>query len=185
MSVPAVVDTVPTPNPDALMFKVERPLVEHGSWEFRGREEAASAPLAQRLFTLDGVVQVLIASRFVTVTRDPEYGWPELVPGLKGLVREHLASGDPSVLAGPRAAARSLGGAAGRVAALIDEEIRPAVAQDGGDVEFVALTDEGIVQLRLVGSCRSCPSSTATLYQGIQRLLMEEVPEVRGVEQLP
>ncbi len=182
---PTPIDTLGTPNPDALMFRLPEPLVEAGTYEFTSPEEAAQAPLARRLFTLDSVRQVLIASRFVTVTRDPAYEWPEVVPSVKALLRAHLASGEPAVDPDAQLKASGLDSdLARKVAALIDEEIRPAVAMDGGDVQFMGLTDDLRVRLRLVGSCSTCPSATATLAFGIERLLLEEFPELQGVEQV-
>ena len=179
------IDTLPTPNPEALMFKVSLDLVGRGTYEFPSRTSAAEAPLARRLFSLDGVEQVLVTTRFVTVNKDPDYGWPELVPSLKGLIREHVASGDPAIPETAEEKKVDYGSELARaVAALIDEDIRPAVMQDGGDVQFMGITEEMIVQLRLIGSCATCPSSTATLSFGIERMLIEEFPELQGVEQL-
>ena len=178
------IDTLPTPNPEALMFKVSQDLVGRGTYEFTARATAAEAPLARRLFTLDGVAQVLVTTRFVTVNKDPDYGWPELVPSLKGLIREHVCRRDPAVADSEEKTVDHGSELARAVAALIDEDIRPAVMQDGGDVQFMGITDEMIVQLRLIGSCASCPSSTATLSFGIERMLIEEFPELQGVEQL-
>ena len=168
------------------MFRVAQAFVAHGTYEYPSPESAGEAPLPRRLFGLDGVVQVLVTSRFVTVNKDPVYAWPELVPSIKSLIREHLDSGDPAVPAG----AEGPSGVdidspiAAAVSQLIDDEIRPAVAMDGGDVQFIGLTDEMVVQVRLIGACASCPSSTATLSMGIERLIIEEFPQVVGVEQV-
>ncbi|MEE2750631.1 MAG: NifU family protein [Myxococcota bacterium] len=183
-SIPLPIDTIPTPNPDALMFKLTEPLVDRGSFEFT-RAQSDVPPLPGRLFTLDGVNQVLVTSRFVTVTKKAEYGWADLVPSLKGLIREHVASGDLAVgetQAVTNTATESELGQ--RIAQLIEDQVRPAVAMDGGDVQFVGLTDEMIVQLRLIGSCSSCPSALTTLHMGIETMLVEEFPEVQGVEQV-
>jgi Fe-S cluster biogenesis protein NfuA len=179
------IDTLPTPNPEALMFKVTQDLVGRGTYQFTDRNSANEAPLARRLFSLDGVEQVLVTTRFVTVNKVPDYGWPELVPSLKGLIREHVASGDPAV--DPNSLEKPVdhdSELARAVQELIDEDIRPALLGDGGDVIFLGITPEMIVQLRLIGSCSSCPSSTATLAFGIERLMIEEFPEIQGVEQI-
>lgn len=179
------IDTLPTPNPDALMFKVEVPLVERGTYEFTQPDKARSSPLPRRLFTLAGVAQVLVTSRFVTVNKLGEYDWPELVPGVKGVIRAHIDSGDEAVDTASLVTALDTDSELARqIVELIDEEIRPAVAQDGGDVQFVGLTDDNVVQVRLIGSCASCPSSTATLALGIERLIVEEFPDVEGVIQV-
>jgi len=183
------VDTIPTPNPEALMFRVEQPFVDSGTFEYTSPDNAASAALPRRLFGLDAVRQVLVTSRFVTVNKHPAYTWPEIVPTIKELIRQHLSSGDPAVP--EETLERQFDVTTGDVTSelaqgvrqLIDEEIRPAVAQDGGDVVFLGLTPANIVKVRLIGSCSSCPSATATLSMGIERLICEEFPEVKGVEQ--
>ena len=129
--------------------------------------------------------EVLVSTRFVTVNKDTDYTWPELVPALKGLIREHIRSGDPAVPAEDEVQAVDVSSPiAQQIIQILDEDIRPAVAQDGGDIQFVGITDEMIVQVRLIGSCSSCPSSTATLAFGVERMLMEEIPEIKGVEQV-
>jgi Fe-S cluster biogenesis protein NfuA len=179
------VDTRPTPNPDALMFKVGAPFVARGTFEFTSPESAADSALPRRLFSLAGVRQVLVTSRFVTVNKVSETSWPELVPSIKALIREHLASGEPAVsLVESVESLDTSSPLAAQISRLIDEEIRPAVAQDGGDVQFVGLTPESVVQIRLIGSCSSCPSSTATLAFGIERMITEEFPDVSGVIQV-
>ncbi len=179
------IDTLPTPNPEALMFKISQDLVERGTYEYIHRSKAVDAPLARRLFTLDGVQQVLVTTRFVTVNKNPEYGWPELVPSLKGLIREHMASGEPAVDPSELVeAANTDSDLARAVARLIDEDIRPALQQDGGDVQFLGITPEMTAQLRLIGACASCPSATATLAYGVERMLVEEFPDLQGVEQV-
>jgi len=183
-SIPLAIDTIPTPNPDALMFKLSESLVSQGSFEFT-RALSDIPPLPARLFTLDGVDQVLVTSRFVTVTKKEEYGWADLVPSLKGLIREHVASGEPAVGETQAVADTATESELGqKIAQLIEDQVRPAVAMDGGDVQFVGLTDEMIVQLRLIGSCSSCPSAITTLHMGIETMLVEEFPEVQGVEQV-
>src|SRR6185436_1897919 len=127
-----------------------------------------------------GVDFVLIAPRFVTVTKKTDVPWPDVVPAVKDGMRAFLLTGEMAVL---DAAAQELGELEQRIIHLIDDEIRPAIAMDGGDITFMGFVD-GIVHLRLIGACGSCPSSTTTLKMGIERMLLEEVPEVRGVEQV-
>ena len=186
---PVTVDTIPTPNPEALMFRVVDPFVDSGTFEYTSQDAAASAALPRRLFGLDAVRQVLVTSRFVTVNKHPAYTWPELVPTIKALIQQHISSGEPAVPAETRERQYDVttgditSELAKGVRQLIDEEIRPAVAQDGGDVVFLGLTPANIVKVRLIGSCSSCPSATATLSMGIERLICEEFPEIQGVEQ--
>ena len=183
MSDLAPIDTMPTPNPDALMFKVAEVLVPTGTFEFRSPAQASDSPLARRLFDLVGVLSVLVAPRFVTVNKDAEIPWPELVPQIKAAVRDFLDSGDMAVAEEDVDLAQYDDPVERAVVRVLDEFIRPAVAQDGGDILYRGF-HEGIVYVKLIGSCSSCPSSTATLAQGVERLLLEEVPEVRGVIQV-
>lgn len=179
------IDTLPTPNPDAMMFKVEVPLVERGTFEFNAPEKAGDSALPKRLFAIKGVDQVLVTSRFVTVNKTTELPWHDLVSNIKGAIRAHVDSGDPAVADQPELTALVTDSELARqIVELIDEEVRPALAQDGGDVQFVGLTADNVVQLRLIGACSSCPSSTATLAFGIERLLVEEFPDIQGVIQV-
>lgn len=179
------VATVPTPNPDALMFRVDEALIPSGTYEYRLGQPLADSPLAQTLFQIDGVELVLIAPRFVTVGKATGAEWPEIVPFAKNAIRTLLHEGGMAVLddALVGAPTANLGEVEQRILALIDDEIRPAIANDGGDVVYAGFED-GIVKLQLVGSCGSCPSSMTTLKHGIERMMMEEIPEVRGVEQV-
>ena len=177
------IDTVPTPNPDALMFKLKEALVPQGTFEFRSAAQASDAPLPRRLFDLTGVVQVLVAPRFVTVNKDAETPWPLLVPPIKAAIRDFLDSGDMAVPDTDLAVAHITDPIERQVVQLLDEFIRPAIAQDGGDIVYRGMED-GIVLVKLIGSCSTCPSSTATLAIGVERMLLEEIPEVRGIRQV-
>ncbi len=177
------IDTVATPNPDALMFKLQEMLVPSGTFEYRDRAQASDAPLPRRIFDLPGVVSVLVAARFVTVNKDTEIPWPELVPQIKACIRDFLESGDMAVPDEELAVGHLEDPIERKVVQILDEFIRPAVAQDGGDILYRGIED-GIVLVKLIGSCSTCPSSTATLALGVERMLLEEVPEVRGVRQV-
>lgn len=178
----ARIDTVPTPNPDALMFRVHETLIPRGTYEFRLAAQASDAPLPRRIFDLVGVSSVLVAPRFVTVNKTEEVPWPELVPQIKAAIRDFLASGD---LAVPEELPTDVpvDELSRKVVALLDEFIRPAIAQDGGDILFRGIEDDEVL-VTLIGSCSSCPSSTATLRMGVERMLLEEIPELRGVRQV-
>lgn len=177
------IDTTPTPNPDALMFRLRETLVPTGTFEYRSAGQASDAPLPRRLFDLSGVVSVLVAPRFVTVNKDAEIPWPELVPRIKSAIRDFIESGDMAVPERELETSTVEDPVERRVIELLDEFIRPAVAEDGGDILYRGMED-GVVLLKLIGSCSSCPSSTATLAHGVERMLLEEVPEVRGVRQV-
>ncbi len=181
---PIPVDTVPTPNPDAIMLKVQEALIPAGTHEFSQGDSTDSSPLAAALLALDGVELVLIAPRFVTLRKHPDVEWPDLVPHAKDAMRQFLASGDMAIVeTGPGAGSTSLSGVERQITQLLEDEIRPALAMDGGDINYIGF-DEGIVTVQMVGACGTCPSATATLKMGVERLLMEEIPEVRGVEQI-
>ena len=177
------IDTLPTPNPEALMFRVQEMLIPAGTFEYRSAGEASDAPLPRRLFDLSGVTSVLVAPRFVTVNKDAEVLWPELVPQIKAAVRDCLDSGDMAVPESDLAVAEYSDPVERKVVKLLDEFIRPAVAQDGGDIVYRGYR-EGVVYVKLIGSCSSCPSSTTTLAMGGERMLLEEIPEVSRVEQV-
>ena len=181
---PAPIDTVPTPNPDAIMLKVRETLVQSGTHEFTARDETEESPLAKLLLEIEGIQLVLIAPRFVTLRKDPSMDWPDLVPLAKQAMRDFLASGqmavfEKEVVADPK----HLGAIEKQIIELLDEDIRPALAMDGGDINYVGF-ENGVVTVQLIGACSSCPSSTATLKQGVERLLTEEIPEVHAVEQI-
>lgn len=179
------VSSVPTPNPDALMFRVDEALVPTGTHEYAHPVAAAAeSPLAARLLTIHGVILVLIAPRFVTVRKTELAHWPEIVPRIKRAMREFIWSGEMAVF--DTAVGQVVDqhtDVEKRILQILDEDIRPALAQDGGDVTYVGFED-GIVHLRMIGACGSCPSATATLKMGIEALLVEEILEVEGVEQV-
>src|ERR1700756_4931285 len=180
------IQTEPTPNPAALKFLPGRTVLAHGTLDMRAKEAAAQSPLAERLFEIAGVSGVFFGSDFIAVTKQ-EGEWQQLKPAILGAVMEHFMSNAP-VLRGA-AAARTVGAAAeeffapedadtvGIIKDLIETRVRPAVANDGGDITFRGFKD-GIVYLNMKGACSGCPSSTATLQHGIQNLLRHFVPDV-------
>lgn len=171
-----------TPNPDSIKWVLGRQIVEDGlSVHFDRAPEPEVSPLAARLFAIDGVVGVFLASNFVTVTRRAEVEWTDLAQPIVDAVKECL--GDAGAALGPafeRHQAVDEGELEARIRRVLDEEVRPAVAMDGGDVDFVAFRD-GIVELSMRGACSGCPSSSATLKHGIETRLRERIPEVQGV----
>jgi Fe-S cluster biogenesis protein NfuA len=171
-----------TPNPNSVKWVLSQPVLEAGrSAHFEAPVDADVSPLAARLFAIDGVVGVFLAAHFVTVTKRPEVEWPDLAQSLVDAIKAFAASGEPALgpaWVSPTDAAGE--GVAARIQRVLDEEIRPYVAQDGGDVLFAGFRD-GTVELYLQGSCSGCPSSTATLKLGIEARLREAVPEVQEV----
>ncbi|MFP2908844.1 NifU family protein [Pyxidicoccus sp. 3LFB2] len=176
-----------TPNPSTLKYVVDRKLLAGGALNFTSRDDAqAKSPLAHKLMDVRGVTAVMIGSNFVTVTKGEEGEWDEMNDAVMSTLDSHLTANEPVVDEAAVAAARqATGGAEGgsiqaRIQDILDSEIRPAVAMDGGDITLDRFED-GIVYLHMKGSCAGCPSSTATLKMGIEGRLREAIPEVLEV----
>jgi Fe-S cluster biogenesis protein NfuA len=179
------IQTEATPNPATLKFIPGSPVLPSGTRDFRDAEEAERAsPLAARLFQIDGVKGVFLGGDFISVTKS-DGEWQHLKPALLGAIMEHYMSGAPAVT--KEAESDGAGDANSEdseivvtIKELLDTRVRPAVAQDGGDIVFHGFED-GIVYLHMRGACAGCPSSTATLRHGIENLLKHFVPEVTEV----
>jgi Fe-S cluster biogenesis protein NfuA len=182
------IQTEETPNPAALKFLPGRPVLETGVVDFTSREAAARSPLARLLFEIDGVAGVFLGSDFVTVTKTAEKNWQVLKPMVLGAIMDHFTANAPVMDAGETAADEEEfnddgvdGEIIDQIKELIETRVRPAVAQDGGDIVYKGFKN-GTVYLNLRGSCAGCPSSTATLKMGIENMLKHYVPEVLQVE---
>jgi len=183
------IQTEATPNPATLKFLPGKVVMEEGTAEFRNVDEAASAsPLASKLFSVPGVTGVFYGYDFITVSKDgPD--WQNLKPAILGAIMEHFMSGAPvmahdegeGLLPDEEFFDDADSTVVATIKELLDTRVRPAVAQDGGDITFRGFKD-GKVYLYMKGACAGCPSSTATLKHGIQNLLRHFVPEVREVE---
>jgi Fe-S cluster biogenesis protein NfuA len=181
------IQTETTPNPSTLKFIPGRVVLDGGTMEFADPESAARSPLAERLFGVPGVTSVFFGSDFVTVTKDAS-DWQHLKPAILGAIMEHYMSGAP-LLADGSVRSDDVADEADEffdqadaetvavIKDLIETRVRPAVANDGGDITFRGFKD-GIVYLNMKGACSGCPSSTATLQHGIQNLLRHFVPDV-------
>jgi Fe-S cluster biogenesis protein NfuA len=156
--------------------------MEAGTADFPSLETARRSPLAERLFGIDGVTGVFLGSDFVTITKDADKDWQLVKPSVLGVIMEHFTSGRPVINAdaGADAAAGEEDEVVTQIRELLDTRVRPAVAQDGGDIVFHKFED-GIVYLHMQGSCSGCPSSTATLKAGIENMLRHYIPEVMEV----
>jgi Fe-S cluster biogenesis protein NfuA len=175
-----------TPNPSTLKYVVDTNLLPQGAMNFPSADKAVDrSPLAEKLFGIKGVTGVMIGTNFVTVTKGDDGEWDELNDGVMLTLDQHLVAGEvvvkPEVLE-ERARAMSQNGGAieERIKEILEAEIRPAVAQDGGDITLDRFED-GTVYLHMQGSCAGCPSSTATLKMGIESRLKESIPEVTEV----
>jgi len=173
----------PTPNPNSLKFIVGREITSQGSYEYAQPEEAKNSFLAARIFEIDGVDGVFIGRDFVTVRKKAEASWSEIESHAIDLIEEAV-SGTRPVVAEKKAEDVEHGDdVEGIIRRILDLEIRPAVASDGGDVVYQGYKD-GILTLKLVGACSGCPSSLMTLRMGIERRLREDVPELKEVVSL-
>jgi Fe-S cluster biogenesis protein NfuA len=177
------IQTEPTPNPATLKFLPGRAVLASGTLDMRDKEAAAQSPLAERLFEVTGVSGVFFGSDFIAVTKAAGE-WQQLKPAILGAIMEHFMSGALIVRDGGAATAEGdeffEAQDADTVAAikeLIEARVRPAVANDGGDITFRGFKD-GVVYLDMKGACSGCPSSTATLRHGIQNLLRHYLPDV-------
>jgi len=179
------IQTEETPNPATMKFLPGREVMV-GTLEIISAEAAEQSPLAQDLFKIEGVCSVFLGKDFITVTKDDSKAWSTLKPPILTAIMEHFTSNKPVLAASEAAAAESTAGedpVITKIRELLDHKIRPAVAQDGGDITFQSFED-GIVYLNLKGSCAGCPSSSMTLKAGVENMLRHYIPEVREVRQV-
>lgn len=178
-----------TPNPSTLKYVVDTQLLPRGAMNFGSKDLAEEkSPLVRRLFDIKGVEAVMLGPNFITVTKGHEGEWDELNDSVMLTLDNHLTQGEavlkPEVLEAWLAAATITAGSGGaieqRIREILDEEIRPAVAMDGGDISLDRF-ENGVVYLHMQGSCSGCPSSTATLSMGIETRLREAIPEILQV----
>ncbi len=173
-----------TPNPNTLRFVIGRELIPAGSRDFPTRESAEGQPLPSALFSIEHVAGVLIGTDFITVTKKTDVEWPVAAVPVVDKIREFLKTGEPVVTGdGPGSRVEATGGIEDQIREILDAEIRPAVARDGGDIIFYGF-ENGVVKLHLQGSCSSCPSSVMTLKMGVENRLKSLIPEVREVVQI-
>ena len=189
------IQTEPTPNPETMKFLPGREVMASGLLDCADADSArAQSPLAAAIFEIDGVQRVFLGSDFITVTKNADISWPHVKPFVLGAIMEHFVSNWPILSGAPRADSEdeadiAYEGEAAEIVEqikdLIETRVRPAVANDGGDISFHSWEHEhGVVKLNMRGACAGCPSSTLTLKQGIENLLRHYVPEVNAVEQV-
>ena len=177
------IQTESTPNPATLKFLPGNPVMETGTANFAVPDEANRSPLAQTLFATEGVIGVFLGADFITVTKSGDKEWDVMKPLILGAIMEHFQSGRPVIEADAADTTVADGDddeVVVQIRELIDTRVRPAVAQDGGDIVYKGFED-GIVYLHMQGACAGCPSSTATLKHGIENMLRYYVPEVQEV----
>ena len=189
---PMLIETESTPNPATLKFLPGQAVMEAGTRDFASPEEAEASPLASALFSLGDVTGVFFGRDFVSVTAAPGIGWSDLKPDVLGILMDHFLAGVPLFNAASAGFAVPPEDEAGfaddpadadiieQIKELIETRVRPAVANDGGDIVYRGF-DKGNVYLKMQGACAGCPSSSATLKNGIESLLKHYVPEVTAV----
>ena len=176
------IQTESTPNPATLKFLPGQNVLDAGTADFPTPDAAGDSPLAKRIFAVEGVAGVFLGMDFVTVTKNDSVAWDHIKPAILGAVMEHYQSGQPALVgeavnAGHAAHEGEDGDIVGQIKELLDTRVRPAVAQDGGDITFHGF-EKGVVYLHMQGACAGCPSSTLTLKMGIENLLRHYIPEV-------
>ena len=179
------IQTEATPNPATLKFVPGREVLGDGTVDYRDRSEAGMSPLARRLFDVDGVGGVFLGSDFISVTKGDAVEWQHIKPALLGAIMEHYLSGAPVMEGDEGPAAKGIYDpkdeeTVNTIKELLETRVRPAVANDGGDITFHGFQD-GVVSLHMQGACAGCPSSTATLRNGIENLLKHFCPDVQEV----
>ncbi len=174
--------TESTPNPATMKFLPGQPVLETGTANFPAADTAAKSPLARRLFDLGGVEGVFLGRDFISVTKAEDRDWSLVKPGVLGAIMDHYTSGLSAIETAGTEAVVSADDSelVVQIKELLETRVRPAVAQDGGDIVFQGF-ENGIVYLHMQGSCSGCPSSTATLKMGIENLLRHYIPEVTEV----
>ena len=193
------IQTTETPNPESIKFIPGRPVLTTPTTgdasEATGfyitstspKIEIAKSPLAQILFKIEGVKGVYLGPDFITVTKTAETSWSHVRTMVFSGIMDHYATGKPALLSTPEISDTFITEDDSEVVAMIKEllesRIRPAVMEDGGDIKYIGFdVDTGIVQVQLAGSCVGCPSSSVTLKNGVENMLMHYIPEVTGVE---
>jgi Fe-S cluster biogenesis protein NfuA len=181
---PMFIQTEQTPNPATLKFLPGRAVMVSGTANFTDVQTASRlSPLAERLFSLPHVTGVFLGADFITVTKQGDGDWYQLKPAILAVIMEHFTAGRPVLVAASadnpavESSDEDEDEIVSQIKELLETRVRPAVAQDGGDIIFHDYED-GIVYLHMQGSCSGCPSSTATLKAGIENMLRYYIPEV-------
>ena len=174
-----------TPNPHALKFIITDIKISDKAIHFNKKDDCSLAPLAAHLFKRQTIDAVFLGVGFVTITKSEERDWQKIRPGILADLTDFFNSNQPTILKNAQATkeVKKISKIEKEIIDIINEKIRPAVAQDGGDIVFDKFEDN-TVYLKLLGSCQGCPSATITLKQGIENMLKHYIPEVQSVEQI-
>ena len=176
------IQTEDTPNPLTIKFLPGKEVMKSGTADFKSKDLSQNSPLASRLFDIEGIDGVFLGSDFISVTKKENEEWFSLKPSILGKIMEHYASGDSVLLVNNNDLSDESNDSdtVQQIKQLLETRVRPAVAMDGGDIQFESFED-GIVTLLMKGACSGCPSSTATLKMGIENMLRHYIPEVQEV----
>ena len=176
------IQTEDTPNPLTIKFLPGKEVMKSGTADFKSKDLSQNSPLASRLFDIEGIDGVFLGSDFISVTKKENEEWFSLKPSILGKIMEHFASGESVLLVNNNDLSDETNDSdtVQQIKKLLETRVRPAVAMDGGDIQFESFED-GIVTLLMKGACSGCPSSTATLKMGIENMLRHYIPEVQEV----
>ncbi len=174
------IHTEGTPNPNALKFVIDKTIIEKGSYSFSSKEKAKDSPLALKLFEIKNVEEVFFGKDFITLSKSTGSAWELIYDKAIEIITKHLESGELILLKLEEKNISASSDIEERILEIIDSQIRPAVASDGGDIIFDSYKD-GILRLHMQGSCKSCPSAVMTLKAGIESLLKKQIPELKEV----
>ena len=178
------IQTEDTPNPETLKFIPGSVILKTGTADFSSKELAKNSPLASRLFDINGVRRVFLATNFISVTKDPQLDWNNIKSLILTGIMEHYSTGLPAINETETKRYESINDEDSetikQIKDLLETRVRPAVAMDGGDITFCSF-ESGVVTLQMKGACAGCPSSTATLKMGIENMLRHYIPEVTEV----
>ena len=174
------IHTEGTPNPNALKFVLSKVILESGSANFPDKQSSINSPLAQKLFELDSVKEVFFGRDFITISKSTDSLWDDIYDSLLKIINNHFESGESILLKTEKSSVSGINEIEQKIHEILDAQIRPAVASDGGDVIFDSYED-GILKLHLQGSCSHCPSSIMTLKVGIESMLKKSIPEIKEV----
>ncbi|KJV74897.1 iron transporter [Orientia tsutsugamushi] len=180
------IQTQQTPNPNSLKFFPDQKISPGNPVHFSTREECTHSILARKLFSIENVKEVFFGEDFITVTKVSDGSWEVIKPEILTMLMDHFVAGLPifeSDAEKKNIEQANLSEIEKQIIEIINTKVRPAVAMDGGDIEYHSFKD-GIVKLQMRGACVGCPSSTMTLKQGIESLLKYYIPEVVSVEQV-
>ena len=181
------ITAMPTPNPNSVKFLINKTFFEKGSIIFDKKSKAKTSPIAKELFEIKGIEQVLVGSQFLSITKNEKTGWEDILESATNKIRETLSSNDDpidqSLIQNAQEQSENDSEDVIKIKKILDEEIRPAIAMDGGDCQFHSY-ENGILTLQLQGACSTCPSSVMTLKMGIENRLKQDIEGLQDVVQV-